>query len=704
MLGLTYTHLAILVLEKVREVLKPSMLAGADDRTAASTDDYLSNRFASLAVYEPSQQFLDAPDIERPSKPPGDDDTIYEAESMSSFEDAIFALTALINDMNRIRAHIRWIWSNYKIGIFDLAAAAITTNTAIDLVRNMMVDVLPLLQKNGGVGPMLQKFYIFQCLQKGWVLMDILVTGRKDNFNYATYDIANDIYFIAYQLLEAFANVLQPGHLPLYKEGMYGYYDPASDRSRKTGEQKFEDDCALLMPLFAELITVVRTVLDWPVKDEFLRGMEELDRTKEIPFYVVFATQIFLDITYELGGDIQKPFLTMVGHTTIMDNDISSHFEFHANLKISNWPASNDRWMRDVQQGIKWIREDPPRRVQELSYRRLGTVPPDTESHRILRMSPVISGLLLYHFRQRYREAGLVVANAWGSIQYCGHLYNALRREKLLNGMWRDMDIVYTSLGVGSFYVGSDEPKTPEDYFKKFCLQMGTSAAAMSRGRRINTPLASKAGPRGLKEGSPVMSMFKERYVDGSGQVDLTPEHVDQIIEAGLFEQEENEEEGTLVLSQIEDPGKLKEAKKKRHHPEAGRQQPRKKAADGGHISPESLIKPLLFALHAETFEFTFPYLIMHRWCWRVLRSVKDSCDSLLRQLYTRAYMERETELPFVVGWIFMAAAGVIPDRRPLVVAAHVLDEFIECGTGSFIMTLMEREFGMPVEFQVEDE
>jgi hypothetical protein len=89
---------------------------------------------------------------------------------------------------------------------------------------------------------------------------------------------------------------------------VFGYYNPASDRSYKTGREKFQDDRALLMPFFIQLMIDIRGVRDLPVKDEFLRGMEELRNTKEVSFYAVFAARTFLDITYELGEDIEKIF------------------------------------------------------------------------------------------------------------------------------------------------------------------------------------------------------------------------------------------------------------------------------------------------------------------------------------------------------------------------------------------------------------
>ncbi|KAI1303775.1 hypothetical protein F5Y03DRAFT_359023 [Xylaria venustula] len=686
----------IQVLEKVREILRPLMPA-ADTNQNTSIDEKLSNRFAGLAVYEPSPEFLAAPIVERPAKT-GNDPAVYEAETETSFEHTIFALTSVINDMNRVRAHVRWIWSNYKIGAFDLAAAAIATNTAIDLVRNMLEDILPLLDRNGGLRHMLQKFHILQCLMQGWDVDDIFTEGQ-DNLNYDTYDVGYGTYFTTYRLLEAFIAVLQPGLLPIYKEGMFGYYDPASDRSRKTGYQKFTDDRALLMPFFTEQMTTIIGVKNWPIQDEFLRGMEELARTKTVPFYTVFAAQLFLDITYELGEDIERGFGTMIDHARQVDNDIKLHFEFHAKLKINTWPATNDMLIQTLQRNVQEIGKDPLRTTQAKVYQRQGVAMPDIKSHRIFRMSPVISGLFLYHFRSRYREMGTAVADCWGSIQYCEHLYNALHHEKLLNDTWPDMDVLKTNLGEDSFYVGGEVPTTPQGYFNKFCLQMGTSAAAMTRKRRKNTPLQSGAGPRGLKAASPVLSMFKARYVDNTGQVDFTPEYVSQIIELSLFETEGNEEDGSLMMGQIEDPKKLKEKKKLQQQSNEGK----RKAAKSGNMPLEQLIKPLVFALHAESLEFSYPYLLMHRWCWRVLRSVKDLCDPCLRQLYTPAYLEKESQLPWVIGWIFMAASGLegVSDRRPLQLAAEAMNEFFESGANQMVCKVLG-DIGMPIEFEDE--
>ena len=61
------------------------------------------------------------------------------------------------------------------------------------------------------------------------------------------------------------------------------------DRDTKSGREQFVEDRALLMPIFTELMTVVLAVGDYPVEDEFLRAMRELNRIKKVSFSLVFA-------------------------------------------------------------------------------------------------------------------------------------------------------------------------------------------------------------------------------------------------------------------------------------------------------------------------------------------------------------------------------------------------------------------------------
>lgn len=332
---------------------------------------------------------------------------------------------------------------------------------------------------------------------------------------------------------------------------------------------------------------------------------------------------------------------------------------------------------------MQWIQDDPVNKAKVRVFSKSG-IACTAPINRILKYSPVISGLMLYHFRAETYDVGIAVANAWGSIAYPLHLYTALQQENVLSPhkvpseSWDDISVVLTLLGEDSFYVGAELPKNPQDYFKKFCLQMGTTVSAFSNSKQKRTRnlenLLSKSGPRGIKDDcAPVSDMFMDRYLRNTGQVDWTPEHVDIIVSRSLWEEEGSEEEGTLLLGQIDDPEKLRERKKKIAAKVAGKPAGKKTTAEGARMPPDRLIRALVLSLQAESLTLAFPYLTLHRTAWGMLRALRDACEPLLLELYGPMYMERENQLPWVVGWIFMAL--VEGDPRLFVKAGEAIKD-----------------------------
>ncbi|KAM5361038.1 hypothetical protein ACJZ2D_013365 [Fusarium nematophilum] len=112
-----------------------------------------------------------------------------------------------------------------------------------------------------------------------------------------------------------------------------------------------------------------------------------------------------------------------------------------------------------------------------------------------------------------------------------------------------------------------------------------------------------------------------------------------------------------------------------------------------------------ILALNSESLEMAFPYLVMHRWCWNLLRSVKDNCDPVLREVYTPAYMDKESELPWVVGYIFTAASGIdgVRDLRLLSLAVEACNDMISAGAGRVAIEIA-RKMGKDILFANDDE
>lgn len=176
---------------------------------------------------------------------------------------------------------------------------------------------------------------------------------KAGDFDYDTYDIANHTYMIPVIMLQSFLMVLQPGKpAPLYKEGMYGVYDPSRDLATMSPREKFQQDKIVTLEFLTELMMVNFHLEGFPIQDEFMRGMKELDRTREVSMHLVFAAQMFLDIHHILREKVTAAHGTCFIQMTSMRRNIEQHLEFHKNLKIQHWPEGNDQAMRRVQQKI----------------------------------------------------------------------------------------------------------------------------------------------------------------------------------------------------------------------------------------------------------------------------------------------------------------------------------------------------------------
>ncbi|KAI0891136.1 hypothetical protein F4806DRAFT_506970 [Annulohypoxylon nitens] len=591
------------VLRKVYDALKPREESGASTLSSDKLDiDKFANQFSHLKVYEPSDDFLNAPEFERPEPQAGERIT-YEAEEFAAFEELIMAVTMVVDDLNRIRHQIQYIWSSLKDGSFDLAAAAVATNAAIDLAKNIMEDVEPIFKDHGGILKVLNEWFIvIMMVVKDYKPEDLFTPDAKDNFNYDTYDDADGTY-----LLEV--------TFPTLKEGISLHYDPRSDRASKTGRQKFEEDHALLMSFFADLVMVIRAIKDY------------LITTQEITFYTVFAGQIFLDIHHILRESTEKCF----------------------------------------ERKIRLILADPIHHIQVERYQRRGeTLPASLEHHNLLKLSPVLCGLLLYHFRTGIWELGIMLANASRSINYTMHLYNALRLEGLIS-----------LLGDSTFFVGNP-PATLEQYGNRICLQMGLTA---------EPPVE----PRIIKDRAPVSRMFIDRYLRGTGQVDWKPDHIAKLIDLSAWELQGVEEDGRLRMAQPVDPEKRKQKAKEKAK--------NSKGSENAKPSVDQLVKGLMISLQGEALEMSIPYMSLHRQCWSLLRAIRQRCDPLLRQLYTPAYIEREAELCLIVGWIIFEHEKQ-GTTNLLVQAGEVADKFVQ-SEGAKVQGLM-KDLGLRIEYNEE--
>lgn len=160
---------------------------------------------------------------------------------------------------------------------------------------------------------------------------------------------------IPYMMLEDIVDNLgpDPNVLPLYKLGLNVTYDPTPDWETMPMKEKYAQDTILIMNFITDVFAIVRAIPGYPVHDEFTRGIEELDRTREVPMYLVFAAQVFLDIHHILRGKVYSAQELLMSHLELMDEDLALQLDFHAKVRAKKSTAYTDETMNGIRKLIK---------------------------------------------------------------------------------------------------------------------------------------------------------------------------------------------------------------------------------------------------------------------------------------------------------------------------------------------------------------
>ena len=692
------------ILESTREILQglmpsemhsnllsqPSSTASWQEESGPSSKPQISNIFEHLHIHEPSQEFLDAPDVERAISTDAAGEPMYEAEKLCNIEEQYTAAHCLFQDVKNIRFFLRQLWTSYKDGGFNLVAVSITTNTAIDFVRSLEQDLLHHFPDKSDYESIMNIFYGAQCLHRGH---DPSYKQKSDDpFNFEVYDLAEAVMIPTYISIQSLQNVIKPDQIPLYKRGCLGVRNTRTSWDQKTAREKFHDDRLVLMEAFPDLMLIsMATSKSTLAEDELIRGIRHMTPGKAIPLWLVFSAQCFLDTQHVLGQDVARGFAELGNIASAIRSSIKQNLDFHASLRVDNWPRQNDYQFRATLAEIEqYVLNDLV--VDKMKVVRLGdsncpyyllilvklSIPEilhPPEPFQLLKQFPLLCGLYSFAIQNAAQKEGIDFANAWGSIMYAGHLYNATRQEKLLPKMWKDMEMLIALQSPEQFFI-SGAPKDPEAYLKRFCLSMGYSVTAFARNRRKGAPIASARGPRGLSPLCPVGALFNGRYCRNEDNVTWTRDTLKPIMEAKVdHDSDEDLEE-----------------KKTRVKTSASGSLIRKPKRSSESVPATDFLEDLASALHAETLELSIDYLRMHRFCWILLREVNDACKPQLLEMVGAGYLEKENQLPFVIGYIFMAAtntsrianllrprrAGFEISSRLLMTAATVLEAMID--------------------------
>ncbi|KAJ0334886.1 hypothetical protein COL922a_010097 [Colletotrichum nupharicola] len=388
------------ILIQVRDVSRPRMTAAGSQASHNGLDN-LANRFAGLSLFEPSQSFLNAPDIELPAR---DDGALYEADMGTSPEDSFFFFQMLWKDLLDLRMRIRVSWRRHMQG-HDMAAAAVSANTALDLARHVIDQYIPAFEgvEGGNYAVMKEHATLMHYRVKANPTdpyFGLLKPGQPqesisdDQIMYGAglWSFAN-----AYNMLaELLPSIAPPGPpFPFIPR------DPAHELGMEYRD--YAETLAILKPLFEDLRVVIESVPNWPVEDTLLRGVREAVETRQVPFYLGFATAIISDMHnffsqgehLNVDNHIIDKFIETIG---AVRGIVADYYAAIREAESLEEMEPYDARIREMDREIKRLLDEDPvwqAKIKKFLRRERGQAKRELEKHRLFKYNAIMCGLAL---------------------------------------------------------------------------------------------------------------------------------------------------------------------------------------------------------------------------------------------------------------------------------------------------------------------
>ncbi|VUC30838.1 unnamed protein product [Clonostachys rosea] len=607
----THSHF-VTVLKQTRDILRSkekslSVSTAASPPTFSSTstkptpEATNNNRFESLPISQPSEEFIEAIPTPRP-EPAKNDPNIYEAEQQTSLQDALEVAFMLDKDLVFIRHQIVLTWCRFQDNFCDLPAAALASNTGLDLARFIIRQAEPIFEPHGGLVNFFKILHQAPATSLAGTWPDAAAIGGRF-YSGATSTLSFCLSFVLNGDEDMVPTCL-------------ANYDSTASRDCMSDKEKLTDEFRLLGNVFVESVASNNFIEGSPVLDEFARETKIALESKQLTFFLVFAGQVILDINQHIRKNALKAFDKMQQELSSIEGIFDSHLK-----QISGEGGEIIPDLRDVLRILRAVKKDIVFECRQRFAREnnLESTPPN-ERHLLYKLSPIACGLTVFHFRARLYEFG-THPNALGVVEDAAHLYQALYSEGMLNSEWQDLRAIEARLGTSAiFNLGSDmdRPSGTKAISKSLALQKGASLSALKKMMNSSNGWLRTSFPRRIRKTvesrSPLSTFFIDRFVYKSGRVDMRPEDVEKILSLSRFQSLHHSEEGLhfRIVGKSKTQGNdTKGASKRTTHSK---------------LFPHILVKTLSDELSHESFIFAFPYMVVEDLCRELLLNLHTSC------------------------------------------------------------------------------
>ena len=455
-------------------------------------------------------------------------ENVYDIESLH--DEVLISSVCFFRDLNAVRDSIRGVWSDYRAGSLGLMTASLLTSTAIEMIHRSTEDHLAMM-KRWPDAPEEQNFIYW--LYAHICRSDITKRERPQaHINMETYEEAERVSWPVCSFLDDWLAGLHSHQLVFMKQGELDF---SRERSCMQPREKLEEDRLYIGIMASQFHNAAKLQLEFPPAiDEITRAFRDVGRTREIPLWLVFAMQIFIDIKGVLWEDIHRGLETLRTTGGRVTTAVQQHFRTSRELKgrQQKWHRENDsQVLKMIRFVAEWVNKDiVSNAVRKHSRQRPEDIGAVVPPFLLLKYHPLLCGLMTYWLNLSIQDFGISLTNAYDTILSAAHLYNAARQSKLLPVAWPDMEYLISIHSEQRLFIGG-LPTSSEDFLKRYQLALGASVLNFARNRRAKKTQESlnNGGARRLRKTYPIHDIFRGRYCAMDNRSNLAIEKVDAV-------------------------------------------------------------------------------------------------------------------------------------------------------------------------------
>lgn len=649
--------------------------AESDDADASG----FVNRFAVLTVEEPREFAQTEPAPVSTKKIVKVDIDEEDDQTESYLGQLYFKTLCLFQDLQSMRVFITQTWLEYREKKIDLMNASIVTDSALQIAKNLTEEVEAEWHTSGvlesdDVQSVIFKIATFLHGESPSASVEI---GLPYNKNMA--DVAEWCYLPTKVLLESFANVLQDGQMPVFKKGYFGTYNPKANRELMSVGQKFNEDKIIFLSLLPEFCMFSSFGFRMPVEDMVTRGLVEFSKTKEVPLWLSFASQILLDVHHAMRYSSLSAFEDLRMSGLRIDKTVKDYIQLtKSHPQPQFWPKEGDDEIRAIGLAVKsWIVEDQFLKIRKNSSALRGLPIPDT--HALFSEHSILCGLILFHLHMRLQSVGQQLVTQWYDVQQLAFLHNLVIQSPLYKDLrWPDMDAFIQIHGESHIFIGS-RPKNASESLNRLELATGISSAANfardTRKNRVHKPDGKTA--RLLEPTTAVANLFCAQYVKGVTQ-DAGIGNIDRVLDELI--KKSNLENSSKEL-QRSNPKSIVSRQWSNFH----------------NLSTLQLLAFLKTKLFIEEPVILFNYIGMHQRSIELLRLIRAKEHHKFVQYFTAAYMPNESFISNIVILIHHVARGSAETVREMGISSEgtIVSSRIVASAGDVMRDYLQKNGGV---------